>query len=103
MASPGVTKSANGKNFGSFSTLAEIEKIENYVYGIKPPTVEELKSRARKLVTDSKDIELAAVVFVSEYRPGAETVRKYHADVCFSRTGVARVGTKEPLYNSKVS
>jgi hypothetical protein len=41
---------------------------------------------------------LGIVVFASEYRPAPETVHRKHADMCFSRTGVSRVGTAEPLY-----
>jgi hypothetical protein len=45
---------------------------------------------------------LAIVLFASEYRPASETVHQKHADVCFSRTGVARVGTSPLLYDSKL-
>lgn len=45
--------------------------------------------------------DIAVAVFVTEYRPGAETVHRRHADLCFSRTGVARVGTAEPLYDPR--
>lgn len=45
---------------------------------------------------------LAIVVFATEYRPAPETVHRKHADICFSRTGVARVGTAEPLYEPQI-
>ncbi|MCJ8283604.1 MAG: hypothetical protein MJK14_28430, partial [Rivularia sp. ALOHA_DT_140] len=44
---------------------------------------------------------MAIVVFASEYRPGSETVHRKHADMCFSRTGVARVGTAAPVYDAR--
>ena len=42
---------------------------------------------------------MSIAVFATEYRPASETVHKRHADMCFSRTGVARVGNTEPLYD----
>lgn len=99
-ASPNVVKGADGSNLAEFPTLAEIETIENYVYGKNPPTLPSLKDKA------ANDDEIAIVVFASEYRPAPETVGnkpedRKHADMCFSRTGVARVGTADPLYDSK--
>ncbi|WP_341284976.1 hypothetical protein [Priestia megaterium] len=94
LASPNVVTGSNDCELTEFPTLAELEIIENYVYGIKPPSLYSLRSKA-------KDGDLAIVVFASEYRPSSETVHKKHADLCFSRTGIARVGTTEPLYHSR--
>lgn len=91
-ASPSITQGANGATLAGFPSLAELEIIENYVYGIQPPSLPELRARAQGQL-------LAIVVFASEYRPAAETVHRQHADLCFSRTGVARVGTADPLYD----
>ena len=93
LASSNVQTGVNNSELTTFPTLAELEIVENYVYGIKPPTLSEICKRAKG--------NLAIVVFATEYRPAPETVHKKHADVCFSRTGVARVGTVEPLYQSK--
>jgi len=93
-ASPNVVKNVTGSNLTDFPTLAEIEIIENYVYGKRPPSLTELKNRAG-------DDFVAIVVFAYEYRPAPETVHRKHADMCFSRTGVTRVGTNEVLYNPK--
>ncbi|YBV93570.1 hypothetical protein M1D53_29005 (plasmid) [Bacillus sp. PK9-021] len=90
LASPNVNTSIDGSQLKVFPTLKELEIVENYVYGIKPPTLSELFHRGGG--------DLAIVVFATEYRPAPETVHRKHADVCFSRTGVARVGTAEPLY-----
>jgi hypothetical protein len=91
-ASPNVIKKANGRDLDAFPTLAEIETIENYVYGIRAPTIQQL-------LAQSEGKPIAIVVFATEYRPAPETVHKMHADVCFSRIGVCRVGNAEPLYN----
>ncbi|GAA6623476.1 hypothetical protein [Scytonema sp. NUACC26] len=93
-ASPNVVLSTQSTNSNAYPTLAELEIIENFVYGVQPPSLQDLRVRAQNQ-------PLAIVVFASEYRPGAETVHRKHADLCFSRTGVTRVGTAEPLYDAK--
>jgi hypothetical protein len=94
LASPNVLTAAGGESLGAFPTLAEIEAVENYVFGVEPPALEDLKTRFPGAQT-------AVVVFSSEYRPAQETVHRKHADMCFSRTGVARVGTAEPRYEPR--
>jgi hypothetical protein len=90
----GGKKSANGVPvLKDFPGPAEIEAVENYVYGANPPSVEDLRIRAG-------GAHLAIVVFAAEYRPGIETVHRKHADMCYARTGVARVGTAPALYLS---
>ncbi|OKH55936.1 hypothetical protein NIES2101_01350 [Calothrix sp. HK-06] len=91
LASCNVTSVA-GRNLQGFPTLAELEVVENYIYGVQPPSILELRARSNRQ-------PLAIVVFASEYRPAPETVHRKHADMCFSRTGVARVGTAQPLYD----
>lgn len=94
LASPNVLVGAGGEPLGAFPTLWEIEAVENYVFGVEPPSVADLVARFPHAA-------IAVAVFATEYRPGAETVHRRHADLCFSRTGVARVGTAEPLYDAK--
>ncbi len=93
-ASPNVVLNAQSTNPNAYPTLAELEIIENFVYGVQPPSLQDLRVRAQNQ-------PIAIVVFASEYRPGAETVHRKHADLCLSRTGVTRVGTVEPLYDAK--
>ncbi|KAB1068606.1 hypothetical protein F6X51_26585 [Methylobacterium planeticum] len=90
-ASPEVT-TCRGNALKSFPTPAEIEALENYVFGVTPPTVEDLRARAG-------GAPLAVVVFASEYRPAVETVHRRHADMCHSRTGVARIGTRSEIHH----
>jgi hypothetical protein len=94
LASQNVVKSVNNSDLTAFPTLAELEIVENYVYGVNPPSLQEIRIRAGRA-------PLAIVVFASEYRPAPETVHRKHADMCFSRTGVARVGTAEALYDGR--
>ncbi|WP_248750519.1 hypothetical protein [Pseudomonas sp. MWU15-20650] len=91
-ASPNVTSGAKGEALTAFPTPAELEHILNYVYGAKPPSLEALRLEAG-------GAELALAVFAYEYRPQPETVHGRQADLCFSRTGVARVGTAQVLYD----
>ncbi|CAG9226329.1 conserved hypothetical protein [Paraburkholderia sabiae] len=91
-ASPSVTKrNKAGEPLEGYPTLAEIEAVENFVYGIDPPSIEDLRIRVGHA-------RLAIVVFALEYRNAAGTVHRKHADLVFSRTGVARIGTSTKEY-----
>lgn len=69
-----------------------IETIENYVYGVQPPRLDEL-------IAQAAGKPLAVVVFAYDYRPADMTPHRRYADLCFSRTGVARVGTATAEYD----
>jgi hypothetical protein len=91
LASPNVVSGIDGRPLRDFPKLDEIEIVENYVFGVHPPTVEELLARSRAE-------HLSVVVFAYEYRPASQTCHRKHADLVFSRTGIARVGTKSARY-----
>jgi hypothetical protein len=93
-ASAGVAADRRGVALRGFPTLAEIDAVENYVYGVQPPTVESLRARAG-------GNPLGIVVFALQYRNTPNSVHGRHAELCFSRTGIARIGTIEPLYNGR--
>lgn len=93
-ASPNVVKTTNDRDLTDFPTLGELDTIENYVYAAKASSLLEIRSRAN-------GANLAIAVFACEYRTAPETVLKKHAEMCYSRTGVARVGTAEALYNRR--
>lgn len=84
----------DGMPLGGFPTPAEIETVENYVYGAEPPALAELESRA-----DGR--RLAIVVFALHYRNTPGSVHGRHAQLCFARAGIARIGTMAPLYDAK--
>jgi len=91
LASPNVvTKGDEDETpLSAFPTLEDIDTIENYVYAQKFAKLSDLK----------KDFtNLSVVVFATEYRSWNDTTHKKHADMCFSRTGVSRVGTALPKY-----
>ena len=92
LASPRVLLSPSRRPLGDFPSLAELEAVENYVFGVHPLSVQDIRVRA-------DDAPLAIVVFALEYRPAIGTVHQRHADMCFSRTGITRVGTNDPHYD----
>src|SRR5215208_4672699 len=94
LASPNVFRDPAGSDLSAFPTPAEIEAVENYVYGVQPPSLDDLQAQA-------DDHPLAVVVFALEYRTARETVHGKHADFCFARTGLARMGTTEAFYDAR--
>lgn len=82
LASPNVHPTPHGQPAtaaNAYPTLVEFDVVENYIYGLRP-----VKADPQKHVV---------VVFAYQYRPASATAHGYHADMAFSRTGVARVGT----------
>jgi hypothetical protein len=69
-----------------FPTLFQLDVVENYIYGCY-----------QRAVSDFKDPVLA--VFAYQYRDRRRTTHRQHADVMFSRTGVARVGNHAAEYD----
>ena len=92
LASPGVVEGVDG-----FPTLREIETVENFVFGLVPPTLAALKQRAGLSAQD----KLAIVLFAYEYRTARDTCSRLQADLAFSRTGVSRVGTHDAKYEER--
>lgn len=95
LASPRVTNDTSGQPLQTYPTPTEIEAVLNYVFGVRPPTLKDLQRQA-------KAEPLAVAVFASEYRCAADTVHGEHADLCYSRTGIARVGNTSALYSPEL-
>ncbi|HUA76070.1 MAG TPA: hypothetical protein VMA86_00265, partial [Acetobacteraceae bacterium] len=93
-ASPGVVARRDGAALGSFPTLAEIEAVENFVYGVDPPTIGELERRA-------EGRSLGIAVYALQYRSAPLSVHAQHAELCFARAGIARLGSIEPFYDAE--
>jgi hypothetical protein len=94
LASPTVVADRRGVELRGFPTPAEIEAVEDYVYGIDPPTLDALRRRA-----DGRP--LGMVVFAVQYRNAPMSVHGRHAELCFARSGICRLGTIEPLYDAR--
>ncbi|WP_369244486.1 twin-arginine translocation signal domain-containing protein [Streptomyces sp. R41] len=93
-ASAAVLTDGHGRTLGAFPTLAEIEAVENYVYGVRPPTLDKLRETAG-------ENPLGVVVFALDYRDATGSVHGRHADLCFSRTGITRMGKTGPHYDAR--
>src|SRR5262249_42165728 len=91
LASPNVLNDLAGNRLGYFPTWADLDLVENYVYGVEPPTID-------FLLTDTGTDHLTVVVFAYEYRPAGQTPHRKHADMVYARTGIARVGTAVARY-----
>jgi len=88
LASPNIYPSpAGSRTDGDFPTLVEIDTIENYIYSV-----------TQRKLNDLGDVVIA--VFAYQYRPGSTSVHRQHADMAFSRAGIARVGTTTMHYDA---
>jgi hypothetical protein len=94
LGSPTVVAGRDGKELQGFPTLPEIEAVEDFIYGVSAPTIEQLRSEAA-------GHPLGLVVFAAHYRNAPDSVHGRHAELCFARTGIARLGTAKPLYDGK--
>lgn len=93
LVSPSVVTGTNGA-IKDFPTIRELEVIENFVFGIEPPSLAELRKRGGLAASQ----KLSIVIFAYEYRPAGDTCSGLHADLTFSRTGISRVGTRSAQY-----
>lgn len=91
LASPAVLTDPNGKKLVKFPTIRQIEIVENFVYASTKRTILDL-------INLSGSSQVGIAVFALEYRNSASSTHKRHADLCFSRTGISRVGNSEPAY-----
>jgi hypothetical protein len=95
LAAPSVVATRDGTKLGGFPTLAEIETVENYIYGSRKATMDDLK---KGLAAD----DLSIVVFALHYRNAPMSANGCHAQLCFSRTGIAHLGTIEAYYDPQL-
>lgn len=92
LASPNVLHAPNAGVITRFPDLVDLETVENFVFSVDRPSLDDLKKRFAGQ-------QLAVVVFTYEYRTGNNTCHHRYADLCFSRTGVSRVGTEDAVYD----
>jgi hypothetical protein len=105
LAAPSVTANRAGHELGGFPTLAELDTVENYIYAARNATLNAMQEQALKALpvnTRRTGVEWAVAIFALNYRNTAESVGGRHAQLCFSRTGIGRIGNVEPLYDPKL-
>lgn len=81
LASPDVAPDEQNLTADHYPTLEEIDVVENYIYSV-----------ARRTLADLTNPVLG--VFAYQYREKSLSPHREHADLAFSRCGVARVGTE---------
>ncbi|MEC4091707.1 hypothetical protein [Pseudoalteromonas rubra] len=103
-ASPNVLTKPDGFELQAFPNRAEIDVVENFVFAARQATLADIEQQARTIMgfPDNVELELAVCSFSTEYRVAQSTVHGTHADMCFSRTGIARVGTDEAVYSPEL-
>jgi hypothetical protein len=79
----------------------QIETLENCVYAAREFDLAALQAFVRQQFPACWQ-PLTVVVFAYEYRAANETPHGRCADLCYSRTGVARVGTVAAPYNAEL-
>jgi hypothetical protein len=102
LASPQVVRKVDGTVITKFPTPREIETVENYIYSLNgiSASVPDLKSLvAKRIGVAPANPRFAIVVFAQEYRNASQSVHRLEAGMCFSRTGIARVGTAGNRYS----
>jgi hypothetical protein len=100
LASPTVRTRRDGQTpLAAFPTPAELEAVENYVYAARRWSLDDIRAHAAR-VAGTANPALAVVVYAAEFRTAAGTAHRRYADLCFSRTGVARTGNAAPLYDA---
>jgi hypothetical protein len=93
LASPLITRDHEGRPLQDFATPAELDMLENFIFSLAPVSLPAF------IQDNGGASQVAVAVFSSEYRPASDTVDGRHADLVFSRTGIARVGTVRPRYH----
>jgi hypothetical protein len=88
LASPNVHPTPTGwpARDDCYPSPEDLDAVENYIYASAPLKVSALEN-------------FKIGVFAYEYRPAESTAHGYHADLVFSRTGIARVGTEKMAWD----
>ena len=93
LAAPTVVSDPAGRPLGGFPRIEEIETVENYIYASRAATLEAVHAATNGL-------PVAIVTFALHYRNAPDSVSGKHAQLCFSRTGITRLGDLEPFYDA---
>jgi hypothetical protein len=74
-----------------YPTIRDLDILENAIFSLDFPSFADLRARAG-------GAPLSIGVFAYEYAPAIDTIHQRHADLCFSRTAISRIGNAEPYY-----
>jgi hypothetical protein len=92
LASPRVVLTEHGAPVGDdhYASQEQLDVLEDYIYALAPLQV------PHEFLSD-----YALAVFAYEYRPASRVPHRRHADLVFSRTGLARIGSQSARYDSR--
>lgn len=95
LASPNVVDSS----LTYYPSLEDLDLIENFIYSLGIQIEEDRQSLAR--LKERYGSKLVIAVFAYQYRTWEESSHRAHADMNYARTGISRVGTAKPVYDSE--
>src|SRR5687768_9033849 len=90
LASPRVRP----KTVVAYPDLEHLDSLENYIYAMSD------WDHLKNVYSVSSNEDLVLAVFAYEFRPAFKTPHHEHADLVFSRTGVARVGHEDMNFDN---
>ncbi|MFM0335990.1 hypothetical protein [Paraburkholderia fungorum] len=92
LAAPSVVVGRDSAALAAYPTLADIDTLENYIFAARRVSLNELRAECGAW-------PIAVSTFATHYRNAPMGVNGLRAQLCFSRTGVARIGDLEPHYD----
>ncbi|MEO6935156.1 MAG: hypothetical protein ABI171_07410 [Collimonas sp.] len=95
LAAPSVTTGRNGVPLSAFPTLAEIDAVENYIYATKRASLSTVRAGLGSW-------PVAVAMFATQYRNAPMAVSGQHAQLCFARCGIGRIGNLGPRYDARL-
>jgi hypothetical protein len=101
LASPNVHPGPGNRplaNNNAYPTVEELDMVENYIFSTNHPSGGIAIRDIDFFSSNFKKENLAIAIFAYQYRPGSKSVHGSYADICYARTGIARMGTLSPQY-----
>lgn len=95
LASPVVVD----KSIKHYPSLKDLDVLENYIFSTH--MTENGQARSLGTLKAKYGDKLIIATFATQYRNWAGSSHRLHADMNFSRTGIARLGTRAPQYDAE--
>ncbi|ESP91771.1 hypothetical protein [Pseudoalteromonas luteoviolacea] len=90
LSSPNVHPTSDGKphqDSAAYPTLTELDQVENLIFSLSKRTLSSFQNPV-------------VAVFAYQYRVAQNSPHKLHADIGYSRCGIARIGTEPERYDA---
>lgn len=92
LASPKVVN----EQLSYYPSIEDLDLVENFIFSTAQTTPASIGDLRNKYGN-----KLVVAVFAYQYRTWEGSTHRVHADMNYSRTGIARIGTSEALYDAK--